>query len=371
MRRFRLPDEAGIFSVLVAVVVVFAIASRPFATVPNALELLLDGTVIAALALGQTFVLLTGGIDLSTGANVAMTGVLAAVFLQAGLPAPLAVVLAVACGTLLGVANGLMVHYLRVPAFIVTFSTLGVASSIPLIITGANSIPILDPWFTEIGQGNVLGIPIPIIIVGIAFLLADVMLGWTRLGTHIYALGGNRAAARLAGVNVARTTVIVYALSGFCAGIGGVIATSRLGVGFPATGQGNQLFYSIAAAVVGGVSLFGGVGSVVGAMIGAVLIATISDGMNVTNVQAYWQPLVIGLIILVGVAFDTRRSLRREQGANARSHPRGGSALRLDRAPEPQPAGVHPPMSHPPEGVPDAPLSPAGPPNVGESRSSE
>lgn len=367
MRRIRLPDEAGILSVLLAIVVVFAIVSKPFGTVPNALVLLLNGTVIAALALGQTFVLLTGGIDLSTGANVAMTGVLAAVLLQAGLPGPLAAILAVSCGTLLGMANGLMVHYLRVPAFIVTFSTLGVASSIPLIITGANSIPIVDPWFVQIGQGQVLGIPIPVVIVGIAALLAFVMLGWTRLGTHIYALGGNRAAARLAGVNVARTTVIVYGLSGLCAGIGGVIATSRLGVGFPATGQGNQLFYSIAAAVVGGVSLFGGVGSVAGAMIGALLIATISNGMNVMNVQAYWQPLVIGLIILAGVAFDTRRSLRREQGAKARSHTRGTVAFASDRPPEPEPVAVHPPTSHPPPGVSDAPPSPAAP--VGEKPS--
>jgi ribose transport system permease protein len=366
VRRVRLPDEAGILSVLIAVVVVFALVSPPFGTASNSLVLLLNGTVIAAIALGQTFVLLTGGIDLSTGANVAMTGVLAAVFLEAGIPGPLAVVLAVSCGTLLGVANGLMVHYLRVPAFIVTFSTLGVASSIPLIITGANSIPILDPWFIQIGQGKVLGIPIPVVILGVAYLLAWVMLGWTRLGTHIYALGGNRAAARLAGVNVARTTVIVYALSGFCAGIGGVIATSRLGVGFPSTGQGNQLFYSIAAAVVGGVSLFGGVGSVGGALIGAVLIATISNGMNVMNVQAYWQPLVIGLIILGGVAFDTRRSLRREQGAKARSNTRGTAALASDQPPEPGPVAVDPPTSHPPPAVPDAPPSPADAAPFGE-----
>ena len=129
-----------------------------------------------------------------------------------------------------------MVHYLRAGLHR-DLPTLGVASSIPLIITGANSIPILDPWFTQIGQGNVLGIPIPIVIVGIAVLLADVLLGWTRLGTHIYALGGNRAAARLAGVNVARTTVIVYALSGFRAGIGGS-SPPATGGGVPGYGPG-------------------------------------------------------------------------------------------------------------------------------------
>jgi ribose transport system permease protein len=370
MRRISLPNEAGILTVLLAVVVVFSIVSSPFATLGNASVLLLNGTVIAALALGQTFVLLTGGIDLSTGANVAMTGVIAAVLLQAGVPAPVAAIVAIGCGTLLGAANGLMVHYLRVPPFIVTFSTLGAASSIPLIITSANSIPVLDPWFTQIGQGQIVGIPIPVIIVGIAALLAYGMLAWTRLGTHIYALGGNRAAARLAGVNVASTTVTVYALSGFCAGIGGMIATSRLGVGYPTTGTGNQLFYSIAAAVVGGVSLFGGVGTVLGAMIGAVLIATISDGMNVMNVQAYWQPLVIGLIILAGVAFDTRRSSQRAQGPKARSHPPGDVALAPDGGPQPEfrrRRSTNPP--HPPSGIVDAMPSTAAPP--GESPGSE
>ena len=136
----------------------------------------------------------------------------------------------------------------------------------------------------------------------------------TRLGVHIYALGGNRAAARLAGVNVARTTLFVYGASGFCAGMGGLIATSRLMVGFPATGTGNELFYSIAAAVVGGVSLFGGAGSIAGAMIGAVLIAVVSNGMNVINVQSYWQSLVIGVIILLGVSFDTYRRARAGKG---------------------------------------------------------
>jgi ribose transport system permease protein len=132
----------------------------------------------------------------------------------------------------------------------------------------------------------------------------------TRLGVHIYALGGNRAAARLSGVDVAKTTLLVYGISGLCAGMGGLIATSRLMVGFPTTGTGNELFYSIAAAVVGGVSLFGGVGTIQGAMIGAVLIAVVSNGMNVINVQSYWQSLVIGVIILLGVTFDTFRRAR-------------------------------------------------------------
>jgi ribose transport system permease protein len=310
MTRRRLPDETGIFIVLVVVVVALSVMAPYFRTVDNGLVLLLNGSIIAFLALGQTFVLLTGGIDLSTGANVAMSGVLAALFMRTGLPWTVAALCALACGVLLGVTNALLIHYLQVPAFIVTFSTMGVASAIPLILTGANSILIADPGFSWIGQGRILGIPVPVVVLALSAVVATLFLRWTRPGIHVYALGGNRAAARLAGVNMARTTVLVYAVSGLCGAFGGLIATSRLMVGFPATGLGNELFFSIAAAVVGGVSLFGGVGTIPGAMLGAVLIATVSNGMNILNVSSYWQSLVIGLIILGGVAYDTQRRIR-------------------------------------------------------------
>jgi len=308
-------EESGIFIVLVVVAAVFSILSPNFRTVSNASVLLVNGMVIAFMALGQTFVLLTGGIDLSTGSNVAMTGVLAALLMQDGLPWPVACLIALVAGTALGVVNGLLVHYVRIPAFIATFSTQGVALAIPLIITGASSIPVLQQGFSWIGQGAIAGIPIPVVLVVIAAIIAALFLRMTRAGVHVYAVGGNKAAARLAGVSIGSTTIMVYAISGFCAGMGGLIDTSRLMVGFPATGTGNELFYSIAAAVVGGVSLFGGVGTILGALIGAVLIATVTNGMNVLNVQSYWQSLVIGLIILAGVSFDTLRRLRTRKPA--------------------------------------------------------
>jgi ribose transport system permease protein len=321
MRKLRVPEEAGIFAVLVVVLAVFSVLSPNFRTLDNFSVLLVNGTVIAFLALGQTFVLLTGGIDLSTGANIAMTGVLAALLMHSGVPWPIAAVLAVAAGVLLGIVNGLLVHYVRIPAFIATFSTQGVALAVPLIITGASSIPVLQDGFSWIGQGAIAQIPIPVLLVIVAAVIAGLFLRFTKQGVHVYAFGGNKAAARLAGVNISRTTILVYAISGFCGGMGGLIDTSRLMVGFPATGTGNELFYSIAAAVVGGISLFGGIGTVFGAMIGAVLIATVGDGMNVLNVQSYWQSLVIGLIILAGVSFDTFRRLRPRRTAERGATP--------------------------------------------------
>ena len=320
MKKVNIPQEAGIFFVFLVMVLIFSLLSENFFTITNASVLLLNGAIIALIGLGQTFVLLTGGIDLSTGANVAMSGIIATVLMLSGMPWWSAAIGAALCGSLLGVINGLIIHYIEIPPFIVTFAAMGVASSITMIITRAESIQITQERFAWIGQGHVLGVPVPVILVTIAAIISSILLKNTVLGTHIYALGGNKLAARLSGINVMRTTVFVYAFSGFLAGVAGVVATSRLNVGYPQTGTGNQLFYSIAAAVVGGVSLFGGIGTIRGAIAGVLLISTISNGMNVVNVSSYWQPLVIGLIILGGVSFDSKRSAKRD---GAKSKPRG------------------------------------------------
>lgn len=306
MRR-RIPNEVGIAAVVVLVAIVLSIMSPTFRTVSNVEILLLNGAVIAFLALGQTFVLLTGGIDLSTGSNIALTGMVAALTMQAGLPWYAAVITAVAIGLLVGAFNGAVVYYLKLPPFIVTFATFGVAASIPLILTGANSVTVKDPFFAIIGRGSIFGIPMPIILVALAVVIFGIVLRYTATGVHIYAVGGNAETSRLAGVRSGRVIMLAYAMSGLCAAFGGLITTSRLMVGYPSAGSGNELFYSIAAAVVGGVSLFGGIGSIGGALLGAVLIATVSNGMNVIGVESYWQPLVIGVIILIGVILDTHR----------------------------------------------------------------
>jgi len=310
-----------------------SILSPRFRTVDNLLVLLLNGSVIAFLALGQTFVLLTAGIDLSTGANIAMSGVVVAMLMRSGLHWPVAALIAAMIGIMLGLVNASLVHYLGVPAFIATFSTMGVATAIPLILTGANSVQVKDPGFSWIGQGAIAGIPIPVLMLIVATVAAGIFLKRTRRGVHIYAFGGNPVAARLAGVNTAATTMLVYGVSGLCGTIGGIIATSRLMVGFPATGLGNELFFSIAAAVVGGVSLFGGVGTVQGALLGAVLIATVNNGMNILNVSSYWQSLVIGLVILAGVSFDMQRRKRADRAA--RPEPVGAKAV-LEASPAPE-----------------------------------
>ncbi|WP_369133975.1 ABC transporter permease [Modestobacter sp. I12A-02662] len=306
-RRRRLPEEVGILGILVLVALVMSALSENFRTFSNLQILLLNGAVIAFLALGQTFVLLTGGIDLSTGSNVALTGMLAAIAMREGMSWLVASLIAIAAGILVGLFNGAVIHYAKLPPFIVTFSTFGIAASVPQILTGASSVSVADRMFAVIGRGSIFGVPMPVVLVVVAALVLTFVLRRTAVGVHIYAVGGNAETSRLAGIRIGRTTMLVYAISGLCAAFGGLIVTSRLMVGYPTAGAGNELFFSIAAAVVGGVSLFGGIGSIPGAFLGALLIGTVSNGMNVIGVESFWQPLVIGVIILLGVILDTYR----------------------------------------------------------------
>ena len=311
-RKVTIPAESGIAAVLLVVLVAGYLATPNFLTVSNILILLLNGAVIGFLCLGQTFVLLTGGIDLSCGSVTALTCVLAALLMETvGLDWQSAVVLSLMAGALIGAINGFLIVNTGVPAFIVTFAMMGVAGSIPQIITGAESIRVSQMGYEFIGQARILGVPFPVIALIVATALAIFFLRKTVTGTHIYAVGGNADAARLAGVSNARITILVYMISGICGACGGLIYGSRLMNGYPTAGRGDELFFSIAGAVVGGVSLFGGKGTILGAAIGATLVATISNLMNVMNVDSYWQPLVIGLIILAGVTFDTMRSSNR------------------------------------------------------------
>ena len=332
-KRRRLPDEIGILGVLALVALVMSLLSKEFATLGNVQVLMLNGTVVAFLALGQTLVLLTGGIDLSVGSNIALTGMLAALSMQAGAPWWLAGLVAVAAGLGVGLVNGSIIHYVKLPPFIVTFSTFGISAAIPQILTGARSVTVADPNFAIFGRGSYVGIPIPVLMLAAAAVILMVVLRQTPTGIHIYAVGGNADASRLAGVNIGRKILTVYGISGVCAGIGGIITTSRLMVGYPTAGSGNEQFYSIASAVVGGVSLFGGVGTILGALLGAILIATVSNGMNVVGVDSFWQPLVIGVIILLGVSLDAvRRQVTISEGLRRIF---GGRSPADDKSPPP------------------------------------
>ncbi|MCW5952355.1 MAG: ABC transporter permease, partial [Propionibacteriaceae bacterium] len=257
----------------------------------------------------------------------------------------LAGLVAVAAGLGVGLVNGSIIHYVKLPPFIVTFSTFGISAAIPQILTGARSVTVADPNFAIFGRGSYVGIPIPVLMLAAAAIILMVVLRQTPTGIHIYAVGGNADASRLAGVNIGRKILTVYAISGVCAGIGGIITTSRLMVGYPTAGSGNEQFYSIASAVVGGVSLFGGVGTILGALLGAILIATVSNGMNVVGVDSFWQPLVIGVIILLGVSLDAvRREFTLSEGLRRLFGGRGSTGESPPTSPSPQESPARTPV---------------------------
>jgi ribose transport system permease protein len=306
-RGFRLPPETGIFVILALIMAGMEVLTGNFLTIGNISTLLVNTITIGLLAVSETFVLLIGGIDLSVGAIQALSGVTAAVVINhTPLGWPGAILGGILAGALVGFINGSITHYINVPAFITTFATLGVAASIPLIVTQANPIPIFSNTFNALGQGYVLKIiPIGVLIMLVVAAAAHVVLSRTAFGVKVYAVGGNRHSAWLAGVNIARIEILCFTLSGTIAGLAGVILAARLASGYPTAGSGASLFDGIASAVVGGVSLFGGSGSVAGALLGAIVIGTLTEGMDVLDLNTYWQPLVIGIVILLAVMLDT------------------------------------------------------------------
>ena len=304
---FRLPPETGIFVILALIMAGMEALTGNFLTIGNISTLLVNTITIGLLAVSETFVLLIGGIDLSVGAIQALSGVTAAVVINhTPLGWPGAILGGILAGALVGFINGSITHYINVPAFVTTFATLGVAASIPLIVTQANPIPIFSNTFNALGQGYVLKIiPIGVLVMLVVAAAAHVVLSRTAFGVKVYAVGGNRHSAWLAGVNIARIEILCFTLSGTIAGLAGVILAARLASGYPTAGSGASLFDGIASAVVGGVSLFGGSGSVAGALLGAIVIGTLTEGMDVLDLNTYWQPLVIGIVILLAVMLDT------------------------------------------------------------------
>jgi ribose/xylose/arabinose/galactoside ABC-type transport system permease subunit/ABC-type sugar transport system substrate-binding protein len=310
---------------LLLLTLVFSVTSNAFFTLDNGMTVALQVTSIAYLGVAATCIIITGGIDLSAGSVVALSGVVAALAVKAGLPVPLGMLCGVLAGTLCGAANGLSVTWLKLPPFIATLGMMLIARGLALQITGARAVSGLGDDFGALGNGalwhvekidsdgfpNVIfpGIPYPVLLmIGIAILVA-IMLRRTTLGRHIYAAGSNAEAARLSGVHVNRTVLFTYVLGGALAGLTGCVLMSRLVTGQPNEGVNYELD-AIASAVIGGTSLSGGVGSISGTMIGAFVIGILRNGLNMNGVSSFMQQIIIGLVILLTVWIDQMRNRR-------------------------------------------------------------
>lgn len=303
------------FAGLIVLFVAFSIASPFFRTMDNFMGILLATAVNAVLALGVTFVIISGGIDLSVGTVMTLSAVMAGVFVTFwGLPVPLGVLAGLATGALCGLTNGTFIARMRIPPFIATLGMMYIAKGLSLVISGLAPIYFNDaPTFNLIAMGSVVGrvfpaFPVPnaVLIMFGAAIVAALILNRTVLGRYCYAIGSNEEATRLSGVNVAAWKTTIYGLCGLYAGLGGILMASRLNSAQPALGTGYELD-AIAAVVIGGTSLSGGEGSILGTVIGAFVISTLSNGLRIMSVPQEWQIVVTGAIVIGAVYLDMVR----------------------------------------------------------------
>lgn len=294
---------------LIVLCVALFIATPAFLTVSNIVNIGIQTAVVAILAFGMTFVIITAGIDLSVGSLVAFSAMVCAwMFTNAGLPGPLTLVIGLVVGLLAGAASGLGIAYAKLPAFIATLAMMSVARGLTLVISDGTPIP--TPESVNWLGGSIGPLPVPIIMMALAWVACWFVLSRTVLGRSLYAIGGNPEAARLSGLPVRRTLVVVYALSGVFAALAGLVLAGRLSSAQPQAGVSYEMD-AIAAVVIGGASLAGGAGKASGTFIGAVLLAVIRNGLNILNVSSFWQQVVIGCVIAVAVGFDVFRTHRK------------------------------------------------------------
>lgn len=303
----RLLDIARRSSVLIiflAICLVFALASPDFLRASNLLNVALQTSMIAIVAMGMTFTILTAGIDLSVGSMMALSGALAAgLAVRQELGTAPAIALALLAGMTIGAVNGLLIVRGGMPPFVATLAMLAVARGLTLVYTQGRPIAGLSDAFVWLGNGRVLGIPVPVIVMAALAVLAWIVLRQTRFGLHVYATGGDEETTRLAGVSTRRITLAVYVISGFTAALGGVLLTARLSSAQPNAAVGWELD-AIAAPVLGGVSLFGGVGGIGGTLVGAFIIGVLSNGLNLLGISSYYQQVIKGAVFILAVMLD-------------------------------------------------------------------
>ncbi len=309
VRPFRFGQMMAIGAFLVVLIIVFSILSPVFLTAKNSINVLRQTTVIALISFGMTFVIINKGIDLSVGSTVAAAGIVAAVVEHATHSLAPTIAAGLLTGVIVGLINGLIIEIASIPDFIVTLATMSILRGIVMVYTGADPIYYFSKSFYFIGQGYVGPIPTPVVITVALFAVAYVVLRFSQFGRFIYAVGGNREVARLAGIDVKKVRIIVYTICGFLAASSGVLLTSRAAAAVPTAGQGYELD-AIAAVVLGGTSMFGGRGSIAGTIIGLLIIGVLANGLVLLNMNPFWILIVKGVILLIAISASSSRQVR-------------------------------------------------------------
>ena len=292
---------------LVILVVVFTALSNIFLTPSNIRNILIQSGTNAIIAVGRTYVIISGNIDISVGASLALSSCVGATLMVGTGNVGLGVAAVLLTGILLGLFNGSLVAYLGFPPFIVTLSTMWLFRGMAYLYTGGQAVVGLPQGMTSFAMGSILYIPNIVWLIAIVYIIGHVALQKTTAGRKVCAVGDNSESARLSGINVKRVTLAAFVLSGFCAALSGIVYMGRLNSGQPIAGQSYEM-YAIAAAVIGGASLTkGGIGSMVGTLIGAIFISVLQNGLTILNVNTYWQQVCMGVVLLLAVGLDRFR----------------------------------------------------------------
>ena len=316
---WRLFDKIGPILLLIAVLLVVTAIKPSFLTGANLMTIGLQASVNALLAIGMTLVIISGAIDLSVGTVMSLSMVVMAIStLTFGVPMPVGILVALVTGMLGGAINGFIVAYGRIPAFIATLGMLGIAQGTALKLSGGYSMYGFPDWFDFIGNGRVLGIPFPILIVAAVAVIAHYVFTQRPMGRYAYALGASEETVRRTGVDVRRLKVKIYIFSGVMVGLAAVVLSSRINSAHPGIGLGYELD-AIAAAVIGGASLMGGRGNVIGALSGALVMATIRFSLNVFGMEPFLQQIVVGVVLIGAVYLDTIRVSQEERRTKVRA----------------------------------------------------
>ena len=301
----KIVRDFGLAAVVLLIIIVMSFLSESFLTTNNITNILRQISINGVLAVGMTFVVLTGGIDLSVGSLVAVTSVICGSLLEGEMNTFLVCIIGVAAAMAFGLLNGYLVSYVGFQPFIATLATMTIGRGFVMVYADGKPYIIKDPSFIFIGQGKIAGIPTLVVILLVICMLGIIILNTTTFGRYIFAIGGNKNAARLSGVKTKKIEMLVYLLSGFCCGIVGLMLSARISSGQPTAGEGYELD-AIAAVAIGGTSMNGGIGSLRGTILGFLILGLLSNSMNLMNIDSFYQNIVKGIIIILAVFLDMK-----------------------------------------------------------------
>lgn len=304
-------DKLGLLIALIIIFIVFSILTgNKYLTAANITNILISSSIVGLVVIGECFLLIVGHVDLSPGSVAAFSGVLVSILLNKGLPLFLAILLVLLLGLAIGFMNATLVNKLKLEPFIATLAAMSIFRGLAYIICNGKSVFVTNSVFLKIGTGRLSGIPIPVIICIIFFIVAIIVLGRTRFGRRVYMVGGNANSARLAGINAQRIRLRLYMAASTLAALGGILQAGRMSSGQPTALDGLE-FDAVTAVVLGGVAMTGGVGTLGGAAIGLIIMQSFNNGLMMMNVPSFWQTVSRGLLLIVALSFDYFRNHRR------------------------------------------------------------